>query len=104
MLRPLLQGKNGTGVEMATKFRLDVQEIDPVKDREQRRARQEAYRRELNLQVRDSQERRQIDAQRIRELEARHELQSVSFVITHLSFFPCRELLHFDRCCVEECT
>ncbi len=93
MLRSLLETKNGAGVEMATEFRLDVQETDPVKDREQRRARQEAYRRELNLQVADSEERREVDAQRIRELEARHELQSVSFVTTRLLLLLCREVL-----------
>lgn len=63
---------------MSTDFGLDVQEADHVKDRAQRRARQEAYRRELNSQVADSVERREIDARRIRDLEARHELQSVS--------------------------
>lgn len=63
--------------EMAVGFRLDVQEADHVKDREQRRARQEAYRRELNSQVADSEARRELLARHIQELEERHELKSV---------------------------
>ena len=62
---------------MAVGFRLDVQEANHVKDREQRRARQEAYRRELNSQVADSEARREVQAQQLKELEERHELKSV---------------------------
>lgn len=62
---------------MAVGFRLDVQEANLVKDREQRRARQEAYRRELNSQVADSEARRELEAQQVKELEERHELKSV---------------------------
>lgn len=62
---------------MAVGFRLDIQEANHVKDREQRRARQEAYRCELNSQVADGAARRELQAQRIKELEEMHELKSV---------------------------
>eukprot|EP00752_Nemacystus_decipiens_P003826 g3520.t1 len=64
---------------MAEGFRLDVDEVNHVKDREQRRARQEAYRRELNLQVADSAARRELQAQEIKELEEWHELKSSTY-------------------------
>lgn len=49
--------------------------------RQQRRARQDAYRRELDEQVADEGERRKGDARKIREIEGRHELQSVSLSV-----------------------
>lgn len=71
---------------MAVEFRLDVQEFNHVKDREQRRARQEAYRRELNSQVADSSVRRELQAQRIKELEEAHELKSVRILTMYLLY------------------
>lgn len=67
--------------EPARGFRLDVVQANHMKDRELRRARQEEYRRELNSQVADGEERRELNARRIRELEERHEQKSVSLVM-----------------------
>lgn len=49
-----------------------------VSSNEKRRARQDAYRQELDVQVAEDRERRNLDAQKIREVEKRHELKSVS--------------------------
>ncbi|CAM9251498.1 unnamed protein product, partial [Laminaria digitata] len=46
---------------------------------EKRRARQDAYRHVLDLQVADDKERRKLDAQKIREVEERHELKSATY-------------------------
>lgn len=77
-------GSTGTSlkamVEPEPGFRLDIQQANHIKDREQRRARQEAYRRELNSQVADGVERRELNARRIKELEERNELKLVSLV------------------------
>lgn len=71
---------------MAAGFRLDVQEANLVKDREQRRARQEAYRRELNSQIADSEARRELKAQRIKELEETHDLKSVRTITRRILY------------------
>lgn len=64
--------------EPTSEFPLDVPGIDCFREREQRRAQQEAYRRELSSQIADTEARRELHARKIRELEERHELQSVS--------------------------
>lgn len=67
--------------EPAPGFRLDVEQANHLKEREKRRARQEAYRRELNSQVAEGEERRKLHAQRNRELEERDEQKSVSLAL-----------------------
>lgn len=67
--------------EPAAGFRLDVGQPNYAKDREQRRAQQEAYRRDLNSQVADAAQRREQNERRIRELEEKHEVKSVSLVV-----------------------
>ncbi|CAM9982972.1 unnamed protein product [Pylaiella littoralis] len=65
--------------EPAPGFRLDVKQANHLKEREKRRARQEAYRRELNSQVAEGEERRKLHAQRNRELEERDEQKSATY-------------------------
>ncbi|CAM9522164.1 unnamed protein product [Ectocarpus sp. 12 AP-2014] len=65
--------------EPTSEFRLDVPGTNFLREREQRRARQEAYRRELSSQIADTEARREMHARKIRELEERHELQSATY-------------------------
>lgn len=61
----------------ATGFLLDRDKREQVLSREERRRQQEAYRRDLNLQVMDDRGRREGEAKRLQDLEQQSELKSV---------------------------
>ena len=73
--RPCRYAPAGTGLV------LNGTKANRVSSNEKRRARQDAYRQELDVQVAEDRERRKLEAQKIREVEERHELKSVSFFL-----------------------
>lgn len=72
--RPCRDAPAGTGLV------LNGTKASRVSSNEKRRARQDAYRQELDVQVAEDRERRKLEAQKIRDVEERHELKSVRTV------------------------
>lgn len=56
---------------------LDRDKVGKVPSRQERRRRQEEYRRDLTLQIKEEAQRRNREARRINQLEKQHELKSV---------------------------
>lgn len=72
-----LTKKPPTGVSESMSLVLDCDQGEKVPSRELRRRRQEAYRRDLNMQIVEDAGRREWEVKRLQQLDQQHELKSV---------------------------
>lgn len=70
-------GQDPSGLSEPMSLVLDCDKSEKVPSRELRRRRQEAYRRDLSMQIVEDAKRREWEATRVQQLEQQHELKSV---------------------------